>query len=478
MITRFIPSRIKVGSALSRWWIIAAGLLLAIFSGATINTTKELVLPAAILGVGIALSLKWPFAVLVSIVFLIPLEAFTTTLGGATVNRFVTIALAVGWGFQHLKTKQPLRLKQPVWVMLAWVMWGVLSRLWSTGYLWTRLVPGLLLAWVLFAAVSEMVTTRSQLTWMLGALLAGMLLFVIVWFTTGDLFRDTYFIPMGGRLGVSEYGNLAGAVMACLLAFGLYARPPLRQFAIVFIAPVGYLLFAIGLRRSFLTVGAVLIALFLFSKRDRFKSLVLIIAVLIAVYWSWKYVVPQLPRGIQNRLTVGSVIETRGTNRLYIWEVAVDVWASHSIFGVGLGDFGAHSMLYPETSYNARDVHNMFLQVLVELGVIGFMLWIWGLVAMTLSIVRTYRASHTRSDRLLSAVPLALMIFFVAGMLVDPYGNWRLMWLTLGLALAADSVLRRQDQDQSDSCSAQSKTGNLSSRPQRELRSAHRCKHG
>jgi len=325
--------------------------------------------------------------------------------------------------------------------MFAWIAWGALSRLWSTGRLWASLVPALLLAWVFFLVVADMVNTPRRLGWVLGALLAGMAVYIIIWFVTGSLFKDTFYLPSIGTGGLSMYGSLAGAIAACLLAIILHIRSPWRETAIVFALLVGYLLFSIGLRRSFLTTAAVLSAFLIFPRVARARGLVLTLAVLFLLYLAWSYMLPNLPEGVQERLTLEDVIETRATGRLDIWPLALNLWSKAPFTGVGLGDFGVYSRLSATVAYSPLSVHNMYLQVLVELGVVGFGLWIWGWANLVLSAARAYQASRTDSDRLLAAVPLALIVFFAAATLVDPFDTWRLMWLAFGLTIGAERVI-------------------------------------
>jgi len=85
-------------------------------------------------------------------------------------------------------------------------------------------------------------------------------------------------------------------------------------------------------------------------------------------------------------------------------------------------------------------VHNMPIQVLVELGAVGFVLWCLGWLLIAASAVRAYRAGRTDAERLLSGLPLALVVYFLVNTLMNPIIGWRLMWLALGLAVAAERV--------------------------------------
>ena len=433
-------NRDRFANTILRLVIVVAALGLEVYFCRRIYTTQgDIAQAAALLGIGLAVALGWPFAVLMAIVFLMPLVSFAQ-FGGATINRYAVVCLLAGWGFQHLQSRRPFRFEKPVWIMLAWIGWGAISILWSSGRLWGQQVPSLLMAWILFAMVTDMVTTRRRLRWTVGALLAGMLVCVVVWLTTGRWIEETFFVPQFEATGFS-HGNVIGPITVCVLVVILYARAPLRVAAIVCILPVGYLLLAAGLRRSFVTIAASLLALLALSRGSRLRTLALVVAALIAAYWAWDHLLPLLPEGIQYRYTIARTVETSMSGRFNIWSIALDIWAGSPIIGVGLGDFGVHTLLRPETYYRAINAHNMPLQVLAEQGVIGLALWSWGWARIVLSAVRAYRASRVDADRLLSAVPLSLVVLFLVGGLMDPVLRWRLVWLAWGLAVAGESII-------------------------------------
>ncbi|MBM4042640.1 MAG: O-antigen ligase family protein, partial [Planctomycetes bacterium] len=69
---------------------------------------------------------------------------------------------------------------------------------------------------------------------------------------------------------------------------------------------------------------------------------------------------------------------TSGGVRLGYWQGALDMARDHPLGGVGLGTFGLHYPLYrPLLADWAKDTHNDYLQALAELGVPGFLVFLW-----------------------------------------------------------------------------------------------------
>src|SRR5439155_20810016 len=61
------------------------------------------------------------------------------------------------------------------------------------------------------------------------------------------------------------------------------------------------------------------------------------------------------------------------------WVASVRIWREHPILGVGWDNFASHylTVRLPEAAEEIRDPHNLFLRILVELGMIGALLLIF-----------------------------------------------------------------------------------------------------
>jgi O-antigen ligase len=267
-----------------------------------------------------------------------------------------------------------------------------------------------------------------------------MLLFLIIWFLSGVVVQDAFFLPSVGVRGLSGNGNMLGAVMACLIAWALKGSPRSRWVALGAIPFVTYLVFSIGLRRNFVTTIVVLAGLIIFSRSRRFYNFIFLIVLALLFTYAWQVLLPSLPQMIQNRLTVQSVIETQGTGRLGIFNLAFDVWLRKPIFGIGFGDFGFYSMQSPITMYRPISAMNNFLLYLAELGILGFFLWTAAWAGIFYKSWLCYTSSDLEHERLASGVQFALVLFFLSGMMFDPFINFRLMWLAMGLPIVVQRM--------------------------------------
>ncbi len=87
--------------------------------------------------------------------------------------------------------------------------------------------------------------------------------------------------------------------------------------------------------------------------------------------------------------------------RVQIWQESIDVWKTHSVFGVGISHFPRFDIpeaIVPGRSKDLNHAHSNYFQMLTCLGVVGLvaylLLWIWILV----SLARSYFLLHASGD--------------------------------------------------------------------------------
>jgi O-antigen ligase len=81
------------------------------------------------------------------------------------------------------------------------------------------------------------------------------------------------------------------------------------------------------------------------------------------------------------------------TTRLALWGTAGALFLSHPVLGVGFGNFRSmYNDYLPGVTADQLDAHNLYLQLLSETGVVGFLLFcslMWGLARVALKLART-----------------------------------------------------------------------------------------
>jgi O-antigen ligase len=126
---------------------------------------------------------------------------------------------------------------------------------------------------------------------------------------------------------------------------------------------------------------------------------------------------------------------------------ALRAWADHPAFGVGIGQLWSVSgnyILSAEVRQFAtqENAHNNFLQILAELGLVGFVCFMWLLVVLARQVSTALR---TRGDATLAGVAGGLLAFLLTCLVGHPLLTPDVtlaFWLMLGVAaaLALDGV--------------------------------------
>jgi O-antigen ligase len=333
--------------------------------------------------------------------------------------------------------------------LFLFVAWTLLTALWATK-------PGLvgaewwqwLVSAVMFLIIATTINTRSAVKLVVGAYVLGGVLSVVVAVFYGGLHSSATAV----QTATSEEGRLsggsgdpnylaAGLVPAIVMATGLmYAvRSVVGRWAIV--GAIGIL--GIGLAASESRGGLVaaviaLLAMTVFYRGARGQALVWV-AMAASVMAIWFSTSPDA----WSRVTS---FNDAGNGRQDIWHVAWEISKDHPLAGVGLNNFRAVSPGYvrkPGALHYAalladhpHVVHNVYLQLLVETGVIGlglFLAFLIGCIRLALRAARRFEEAGDRQLATLSrATAVAIIGELAASFFISNGQDFRL-WILLAL---------------------------------------------
>lgn len=194
----------------------------------------------------------------------------------------------------------------------------------------------------------------------------------------------------------------------------------------------------------------------------------LLAAVLFVLMWSRRSValivagicllplaVPYLPANIVSRFaSIGDLTDTSTNYRVYIWRGSARMAADYALTGVGVGE-QAFNRIYPFYSFagieKAPHSHNLFLQIFIELGIFGFILFIAMLICFLQSGFSLAKHGEDKTVRLIGCGAMCgVLAALLQGMTDYVWYNYRvffLFWIVFGLCSAArriDAASRRQ----------------------------------
>ena len=160
-----------------------------------------------------------------------------------------------------------------------------------------------------------------------------------------------------------------------------------------------------------------------------------------------------LPETILNRfLSIGDMADSSTSYRVYIWLGSIAMLKDYWLCGIGPGT-DAFNMVYPAYAYNsiaAPHSHNLFLQILCDAGIVGFVvfvLFLFQYYRMTCGALSRERKGEHKV--LLIGAISAMTGFLVQSMSDYTFYNYRVMLLfwvcvAFGMVLARISRLREE----------------------------------
>jgi len=379
----------------------------------------------------------------------------TKLAGGVLVCSWLLIVTRRQSGSRLLIREQPALAA----VAIVFVAWATASRLWATdiaaaGGDAQRLAMSVILVFVVFTAIRE----PRHVTWVVAAYLAGALLSALIGIVATSPDGGADFEPRRLEGGLADPNELA-AILVPALAFATFALAAFRGSLARLALGAGVTVFAIALfltesRGGLIGLAVTLVAAVLFAGRVRPHALavVLIVSGLGISYYT--LVAP--PESLE-RVTEFS--SGGGTGRTDLWAVATEMIRDRPVAGVGLGNFQVVEPSYASGTINLPNVelivdtpkvvHNTYLHVFAELGLVGFaafMALIVGSLTLAVRSIRDFgRSGDVRSEILARGFLVGLFGMLTSYAFISAQFEKQL-WLLLGVAAALSSVARLREE--------------------------------
>jgi len=154
---------------------------------------------------------------------------------------------------------------------------------------------------------------------------------------------------------------------------------------------------------------------------------------------------------IQRFLSVGNTTDTSTSYRVYIWFGTIDMLKDYWLTGIGLGE-GAFNVIYPHYSYSAivaPHSHNLYLQILVENGIVGFVLFSVLMIAFYKNAIHVIcRLNRGFMKVCLLAFVSAATGYLVQGLFDNVWYNYRVFmffFMTLAFTMQCANISIKND---------------------------------
>lgn len=441
--------------------MLGPGALAAALAMGLLAAVEPIIAVGAVLGVAFAFvvfaDLAMGFAVLALLSFF---EAFTAS-SGLTLDKVAGLLLAVAW-LARFSTSQRERdffteYAWLTWAMIGFLVWAALSLLWApyTGAGVSaifRYVPNMLLLPIGCMAIR----TRRDLLLVLGAIVLGAV--IAAAFGIVEPPGSTAFIE-GAERATGTIGDPNELAAALLLGMGLGAGLALsqgRSLALRLGGLVAIPICAVGIflslsRGGLIALGVMLVAGPILGGRWRgvMTGFLVLVAAGGVLYFTQ---VASLPA--RERISTAN----GGSGRSDLWKVGLRMVKAHPVEGVGVGNFqlvAADYVLQPGALVRAEVIfssapkitHNTYLEVMDEMGILGFLLFMAIVVGCVGAALQAARIWSGRGDIGMEALARSTLLVLVGTLVADFFisqSYHKLLWIMLALGPAMLSLARRE----------------------------------
>jgi O-antigen ligase len=312
-----------------------------------------------------------------------------------------------------------------------------------TPFDWHELVEIIFAEPVFFIVTSIFIDSRQRLENSILALIAAIGLASLYLIKEWVACLPVY--GLGYRPGsVAGDPNLFSAsaltVLPMIVAFALGQKGRKRAFCVGCLLATILAILLASSRGGFIA----LIVLLLLQMRDaRHRGKFVVIAVVIVALFLISPVSPL------DRLLHPTYSDTDSSDaRLQLWSIAFRIVADHPILGVGLWQFTPylHKYMPPGVDLEFHVPHNTYLQVAVELGLVGLALFFAMFFFTLLNLSRLRRAAKKSGDAFMYSISTALgnglIGFAIAAFFVSTM-HARVFWFSIFLSTCLPAYLAK-----------------------------------
>jgi len=180
------------------------------------------------------------------------------------------------------------------------------------------------------------------------------------------------FRPSGKIVGDSNYFSMA-AMLALPVGYFYFAaeRRPFYRWAVLVCVVITSVAIAVSGSRGGLLALFAFIIFVIYRSRHRGRNFCILVLILIP---------PMLlvPRNPIIRMIHPGVADRGATQvRIETWKAGLRMWRDYPLLGIGLGEFKPMIGTYADDPKLNKLAHNTYLEILAELGIICFILYLW-----------------------------------------------------------------------------------------------------
>lgn len=194
-------------------------------------------------------------------------------------------------------------------------------------------------------------------------------------------------------------------------------------------------------------VTLIVVMIFMFSKTK--KSVLFVLPIIIISGFAFAIFVSTAtiqvePLGLASGQRISALVY-----RLSAMRSAFHVFMDHPLFGVGVGNFIRYYHQYSilPSSYSVFVAHNMYLEILANLGLIGFIPFSSIIILSYIATLRAQKAARAKGNTTmcgLAKVCQGMLLTFIVGGLFLGTQFYKHFWIALALSVVTEKVTNKE----------------------------------
>jgi O-antigen ligase len=193
-------------------------------------------------------------------------------------------------------------------------------------------------------------------------------------------------------------------------------------------------------RGVYLSIFVATVFLLIISKRKFYLKLLILAMVIIGIFLS--IFVPQIISLIRERTVEEAKLGGwEEKSRMVLISGGLKIFLAHPIFGIGLGNFT--KLEFPIPPYTDCLSHNDYIQILVEQGLIGFLIYLFLLGSMLKGLIKIIRENIDKIRWLQEGIAASLISMMVFSLTLNIY-NTLPVWYFFGCSAVISNLLKKE----------------------------------
>lgn len=317
--------------------------------------------------------------ILVVFIVLLPIStALSGLLGNISFLNYVALAYILASAFEIIY-KRYIWIRKQYWAIYAYMGYALLSCFWSSVFSFNFYFTTFAISFaLLLISTCRTYSTKEAELLRNAFLLSSIVVIGVTLLNFNNTYAGRIVIRITSTMDPNDFG-----CGTCIIFAALLVQISKKRSIPATIALIGVLLSVVltGSRGAILMcITELIVWVALYKKRGKWKTALLGILVLLAMY----LFVLSLPNELLTRFSISQVLTSGGTGRDKIWIAAIKKYIGsdpfHQLFGYGHGSFPKTVNYHGGSRTYPYEAHNMFINAIIEGGLIGAAFLIIGII--------------------------------------------------------------------------------------------------